>query len=67
MDIGRKKDRTVIFLLERVGDVFWTRMVKTLERTKFKTQFETVDALMPYVRRAASTPPASARRSARTW
>jgi phage FluMu gp28-like protein len=52
VDIGRKKDRTVLWLNEKVGDVFWTRRVETLEKTKFRVQFEQIDALMPYVRRA---------------
>jgi phage FluMu gp28-like protein len=51
-DIGRKKDRTVIWLLERLGDVLWTRAVKTLVRVPFREQFEMIDSLMPGVRRA---------------
>lgn len=52
VDIGRKKDRTVLWLLEKLGDVFWTRQVEVLPRTPFKVQFSLIDALMPGVTRA---------------
>ncbi|ABF42407.1 protein of unknown function DUF264 [Candidatus Koribacter versatilis Ellin345] len=51
MDIGRKKDRTVIWIDEKLGDVMITRAVETLERTPFAKQFEQAAAWMPYVRR----------------
>ena len=51
-DIGRKKDRTVIWLLEKLGDVLWTRAVIVLVRTPFRAQFEMIDSLMSGVRRA---------------
>ena len=35
MDIGRKKDRSIIWLYEEVGDVFWSRMVLELNKMKF--------------------------------
>ena len=38
VDIGRKRDLTVLWLDEKLGDVFWTRMVKVLERTPFRVQ-----------------------------
>lgn len=52
VDIGRKKDRTVLWLLEKLGDVLWTRQVEVLPRTPFKVQFSLIDALMPGVTRA---------------
>ena len=52
VDIGRKKDRTVLWLLEKLGDVAWTRQVEVLPRTPFKVQFSLIDALMPGVTRA---------------
>jgi phage FluMu gp28-like protein len=52
VDIGRKKDRTVIWLNEKVGDVLWTRAVVVLERTPYKTQFEMIGGMMKGVRRA---------------
>ena len=38
VDIGRKRDLTVIWIAERVGDVSWTRAVITLEKTLFRDQ-----------------------------
>jgi phage FluMu gp28-like protein len=52
MDIGRKKDLTIIWLWEKVGDVLWTRMVKKLFREKFSTQREVLFAHLPFIRRA---------------
>jgi len=40
IDIGRKKDRTVIYILEQIGDVFVTRAIIILNKTKFSTQRE---------------------------
>lgn len=51
-DIGRKKDRSVFWLKEKLGDVLWTRAVIVLERTPFHAQFSIVDALMHLVTRA---------------
>ena len=53
MDIGRKKDRSVIWLLKRLGDVCWTRRIEVMERTPFHAQFQMASSLMPLVRRAA--------------
>lgn len=52
-DIGRKKDRTVIWLIEKLGDVFWTRQVEVLTRAPFEVQRSLIDSLMPGVARAA--------------
>lgn len=38
VDVGRKKDLTVFWLLEKVGDVLWTRMVKVLLKMPFRAQ-----------------------------
>ncbi|MEI8389709.1 MAG: terminase family protein [bacterium] len=38
MDIGRKKDLTVIWVLEKLGNVKYTRMVKIIEKTPFRIQ-----------------------------
>jgi phage FluMu gp28-like protein len=38
MDIGRKRDLSVLWLVERVGDVAWTRAVQVLERRPFAEQ-----------------------------
>lgn len=44
VDIGRKKDLTVLWYLERVGDVLWTRGVVVLDRVPFREQFEVISA-----------------------
>jgi phage FluMu gp28-like protein len=40
VDIGRKKDLTVLWLAEKVGDVLWTRGVKELLKAPFRVQRE---------------------------
>ncbi|HSA05733.1 MAG TPA: terminase family protein [Candidatus Gastranaerophilales bacterium] len=40
MDIGRKKDLTVIWVLEKLGRVNYTRMLRVLENTEFRIQEE---------------------------
>jgi phage FluMu gp28-like protein len=54
MDIGRTRDLTVIWLMEKTGDVLSTRRVITLENTKFAEQEEVLWALLklPGLRRA---------------
>ncbi|MBU1067674.1 terminase family protein [Patescibacteria group bacterium] len=52
MDIGRKKDLTVIWLVELVGDVAWTRLIKIMEKAPFNAQREVLFALLPKVQRA---------------
>jgi len=51
VDIGRKKDLTVIWLWEKVGDVLWTRMVRRLFREPFRIQREILFTYLPFVRR----------------
>lgn len=38
IDIGRTKDRTVIWTIELVGDVAWTRDIKVMEGASFREQ-----------------------------
>ena len=52
VDIGRKKDLTVIWIWEKLGDVLWTRTVRRLFRETFKTQREILFAYLPLARRA---------------
>lgn len=52
VDIGRKKDLTVIWLWEKLGDVFWTRMVKRLHKAPFRLQQDVLSMYLPLVRRA---------------
>lgn len=46
MDIGRKKDLTVIFVLEEIGDVLWTREIIEMKRATFAAQDEALDQVM---------------------
>lgn len=52
MDIGRRRDLSVIWVLERVGDVLWTRKVVELHKVSFAVQREVLYGLLPFVRRA---------------
>jgi phage FluMu gp28-like protein len=38
VDVGRKRDLTVFWALEMVGDVLWSRKILELEKTKFSEQ-----------------------------
>jgi phage FluMu gp28-like protein len=53
MDIGRRRDLTVMWILERLGDVYWTRAVHVLEKTPFRIQKEHLYAYLslPRMRR----------------
>lgn len=46
VDVGRKHDLTVLWLLRRVGDVLWTSHIKTLAKTLFRVQFAEICNLM---------------------
>lgn len=52
MDIGRKKDLSVIWLLEKSGDVFWTRGVEVLDKLPFRLQRQVLFNYLNLVRRA---------------
>jgi phage FluMu gp28-like protein len=45
-DVGRKRDLSVLWLLERIGDVYWTRMVRTFDRVNFSAQEGAILQLM---------------------
>lgn len=53
MDIARKRDLSVLWVVELLGDVLWTRAVQVLERTPFSVQREVLYAWLPRVQRAA--------------
>ena len=38
VDIGRKKDLTVLWVVEQIGDVFYTRHIETLEKMRKSAQ-----------------------------
>ena len=50
IDYGRTSDPSVLWLLEQVGDVLWTRAVKVLKNENTVDQF---NAWSPYVERCA--------------
>lgn len=45
-DIGRRKDLAVFWVIEKVGDVFWTREVSRLKKASFAAQDEEMDRLV---------------------
>jgi phage FluMu gp28-like protein len=46
VDIGLRRDLFVIWVFERVGDVFWTREIIAERRASFATQDELLDGVM---------------------
>lgn len=52
-DVGREKDLSVFWVLELIGDVYWTRLVKRFHKTPYQTQLDYGRLLMeqPNVRR----------------
>lgn len=49
-DIGRKRDLWVAWVLEKVGDVLWTREVSILKGAKFSVQDAELDRLVEFYR-----------------
>lgn len=45
-DVARKNDLSVLWVLERVGDVFWTRVLRTLQGVNFAAQEGLLNLLM---------------------
>lgn len=52
VDIGRQHDLTVLWLLEEIGDVYWTALVIELHQMKFGRQEKNLHKLLPFARRA---------------
>jgi len=48
MDIGRKKDLSVIWILEMLGNVKYTRLIKEMERTPFHIQDEVLSNILKH-------------------
>jgi phage FluMu gp28-like protein len=46
VDVGRHKDLTVFWLLDKVGDVFWTRMVRVMRNAPFSAQRDFLYSLL---------------------
>jgi phage FluMu gp28-like protein len=45
-DVGRKHDRSVLWVVEKVGDVLWTRTVRVLDNVNFTAQEEMLASFM---------------------
>lgn len=52
VDIGRKRDLTVLWVWERVGNVLWTVAVVELHQVRFRYQFRWLQYLLPLVSHA---------------
>ena len=46
IDVGRKHDLTVFWLLRRVGDILWTDQIRVFERSLFRAQLDAASELM---------------------
>lgn len=47
-DVGRKRDLSALWVVEKVGDVFWTRLLRTFENVNFTAQEGALNALMQH-------------------
>lgn len=45
-DVGRKKDLSVLWVVERVGDVVWTRILRVFDRVNFTAQEGALNQLL---------------------
>jgi len=45
-DVGRRHDRSVLWVVERVGDVLWTRVLRVMGDASFTAQEQLLDRLM---------------------
>lgn len=45
-DVGRKRDLSVLWVVEKVGDVRWTRTVKVFDRVNFTAQEGAINQIM---------------------
>lgn len=53
VDIGRRRDLTVISVLEQLGDVLYLRKLEVLNRTPFEEQFKVIDHYAYFSRKIA--------------
>ncbi|GEM44818.1 terminase large subunit domain-containing protein [Deinococcus cellulosilyticus] len=51
-DVGRKKDLTVYWLFEKIGNTYFTRYIIELHTVKYRYQFKWLSFLLPHVFRA---------------
>ena len=52
-DVGRVHDLSVVAVVEKVGDVFWTRALIEMPQTKFSAQEKALSDLVPFCLRGA--------------
>jgi phage FluMu gp28-like protein len=45
-DVGRRKDLSVLWVLEKIGDVFWSRIYQPIPRMNFTAQEDLLNRLM---------------------
>jgi phage FluMu gp28-like protein len=45
-DVGRKKDLSVLWVIERIGDVFWTRTLRVFDQVNFTAQEGALNEVM---------------------
>jgi len=62
IDVGRKRDLTVMWLLAKIGDILWTAQVKTMEKALFRYQYATAvristSSSVPASRQSSPTTP----------
>ncbi|MDX2197922.1 MAG: hypothetical protein SF069_03005 [Phycisphaerae bacterium] len=50
IDVARKRDLTVIWVLEPVGDVWWTRQIKTLTKMSLPDQQAEIEGMLRQVK-----------------
>jgi len=46
VDVALRRDLTVITVLEKVGDVFWTRLIHVMHKAKWSEQEAVIDRIM---------------------
>lgn len=50
IDVGRKRDRTVIYTLQKIGDVFYSRPMEILDKTQFQAQYDFISGLIETIK-----------------
>ncbi len=45
-DVGRKRDLSVLWVIEKLGDVFWTRVLRTFNNVNFSAQEGAINSLL---------------------
>ncbi|MBI4442605.1 MAG: hypothetical protein HY649_04445 [Acidobacteria bacterium] len=52
-DVGRVRDVAVVAVVEKVGDVYWTRALIEMPKTKFSAQEQVIADVIPFCLRGA--------------